>query len=460
MAREPKAILCPYCGLMQPQPSSDASASAAPRCSACGGLFDPLSRKATQIAMGPWYLRDRANPFRPGCCWEVLKRQIEAGRIKPTTVVRGPTTRQFWAIARNVPGVGHLLGYCHRCGAKVSKTDVACPECAEPFIEPDERNELGLVYASKAAAEAAYKQLEKEIDGEGSATAGAAAGGGAATSEKSVSPGKAAGKDKPAKAKSADTWQPGLDLLDEVIGSGGAAAAAKPVAAAAPELSAGRRKLAALSDSPGRAARLGAPLDFGPSDAEQAASEPAVAQGVPSPYLTPPRNSQLIVWLLVAINLLLLPILVGALLYFMGVFNSESSVAQPSPRSSLFDEPFDTPAPADSPPAAPAGSDAPEVMPVPRAQPRAQPPRAVTPPAPAPPSPSANVADAVATALADAARYEQAGDLTRALTLLLDVQQKTRPADRPAALAARIAELQEKIKRAEAAKFFGVPVGQ
>src|SRR5690348_425633 len=101
-----KLVLCPYCGHAQP---------AADRCEECRGLFEPLSRRATQISMGPWFIRDKANPFRPGCSYEVLRKQIAAGKIKPTTVLRGPTTRQFWSVARNVPGVAHLLGYCHRC---------------------------------------------------------------------------------------------------------------------------------------------------------------------------------------------------------------------------------------------------------------------------------------------------------------------------------------------------------
>ena len=48
------------------------------KCEECGGLFEPLSRQATQISMGPWYIRDRNNPYRPGCSYEVLLKQIEA----------------------------------------------------------------------------------------------------------------------------------------------------------------------------------------------------------------------------------------------------------------------------------------------------------------------------------------------------------------------------------------------
>ncbi len=121
---EPRLVLCPYCGHTQANPV---------RCEQCKGLFEPFSRKATQIAMGPWFIRDSANPFRPGCSYETLKRQIEMGRVKATSILRGPTTRQFWSVARNVPGVAHLVGSCHRCNAKVDPKDKRCPSCGEAF---------------------------------------------------------------------------------------------------------------------------------------------------------------------------------------------------------------------------------------------------------------------------------------------------------------------------------------
>ena len=108
---ENRLTLCPYCGNTQ---------SGGDKCGQCGGLFEPLSRKATQISMGPWYIRDPRMPFRPGCSFVVIKRQAKAGKIKSTTVLRGPTTRQFWSVARNVPGVAHLIGYCHDCAEKIS----------------------------------------------------------------------------------------------------------------------------------------------------------------------------------------------------------------------------------------------------------------------------------------------------------------------------------------------------
>lgn len=150
--RKPKVVLCPYCGHAQQQDE---------KCLACGGLFEPLSRRATQIAMGPWTIRSKAHPFRPGCSYEVLRQMIEAGRVGPMTVLRGPTTRQFWSVARNVPGVSHLVGYCHACGAHVTKDDPRCPSCDAVFKKVKTRNELGLQFPNRRAAEAAQRSLNR-----------------------------------------------------------------------------------------------------------------------------------------------------------------------------------------------------------------------------------------------------------------------------------------------------------
>lgn len=152
-----KLILCPYCGHTQ---------YGGDRCQSCGGVFEPLSRRATQLAMGPWQIRDKSQPFRPSFCYDVIKTMASKGKIKPTTVLRGPTTRQFWSVARNTPGVSHLIGYCHECGNHVSPSDARCGECHAIFTEPSERNELGLVFKTQAEADLGSKQLQAEINGE------------------------------------------------------------------------------------------------------------------------------------------------------------------------------------------------------------------------------------------------------------------------------------------------------
>lgn len=150
-------VLCPYCGHAQ---------FGGDRCQVCSGLFEPLSRRATQLAMGPWQIRDKNNPFKPGCCYDVMKKLAAAGKIKSTTIVRGPTTRQFWSIARNVPGIAHLIGYCHGCGAHVSPSDAKCGKCNGAFTEPGDRNTLGLAFRNDDEARIGQQQLDAELRGE------------------------------------------------------------------------------------------------------------------------------------------------------------------------------------------------------------------------------------------------------------------------------------------------------
>lgn len=130
-----KLLICPYCGQTQPQVE---------RCRSCGGLLEPLSRQATHNAMGPWFVRDPDRPHQPGCSYETLVQLVEREQIAKHTIIRGPTTRQFWTIAKRVPGVAHLLGYCHNCAASVDPADHGCHTCGVPFGAYLDRNYLGL----------------------------------------------------------------------------------------------------------------------------------------------------------------------------------------------------------------------------------------------------------------------------------------------------------------------------
>ncbi len=130
-----KLLICPYCGQTQPQIE---------RCRSCGGLLEPLSRQATHNAMGPWFVRDPDRPHQPGCSYETLVKLVEREQIAKHTIIRGPTTRQFWTIAKRVPGVAHLLGYCHNCAASVDPADHGCHACGVPFGAYLDRNYLGL----------------------------------------------------------------------------------------------------------------------------------------------------------------------------------------------------------------------------------------------------------------------------------------------------------------------------
>ena len=143
-------VTCPYCGHQQDDPA---------RCGGCGGYFEPMSRQATQLAMGPWYMRDEDKPFMPGFNAAVLKHQAMAGRIKPNTLLRGPTTHQFWMPAIKVPGVSRLLGKCHQCAAAVAPHAKNCPKCEADLALPEEVDRLGLSYVTEEERAAAQQEL-------------------------------------------------------------------------------------------------------------------------------------------------------------------------------------------------------------------------------------------------------------------------------------------------------------
>ncbi len=94
--------------------------------------------------MGPWFVRFESQPFRPGCSYETLLHLIERGTVRPDTAIRGPTTKQFWMLARWCPGVAHRLGICHSCQERVDPASTACASCGVEFLAATDRQRLGL----------------------------------------------------------------------------------------------------------------------------------------------------------------------------------------------------------------------------------------------------------------------------------------------------------------------------
>lgn len=300
MSETPRYILCPYCG--HPQ-------SVADQCSACGGLFEPLSRKATQISMGPWFIRDRNSPFRPGCSFEILKKQIDAGRVKGNTVLRGPTTHQFWSVARNTPGVSHLLGYCHDCNASVQPTDPQCPKCSANFNIPETRNQLGLLYPNEAAVAKAQSSLDREINkrfGDGKSD-------NSSTSSSSTSKAKSSRPLSDDEPQTRAPVQGGIDLLDQVLNTPGN------------KSSSSSSKLRSGSQADGASAKPTS-LDFTPSvnapddgvtrqSGTQANAAAAGAHAEAHPTAAVPSSSgsnHLLIWLLVVSNVVVVGLLAAA----------------------------------------------------------------------------------------------------------------------------------------------------
>jgi hypothetical protein len=135
MARNIVGVLCPYCAAV----SSDIR-----KCQTCGGYFDPLSRQATQNDMGPWFLLDRDHPSRPGCSYEKIRELAKSGKVRAGTIIRGPTTKQFWTFASRAPSIANLVGYCHNCHAKAGADDFSCKACGAVFTPDTDRQHLGL----------------------------------------------------------------------------------------------------------------------------------------------------------------------------------------------------------------------------------------------------------------------------------------------------------------------------
>src|SRR5690606_23219193 len=83
-------------------------------------------------------------PFRPGCSFATVRKMIERGQIARRTILRGPTTRQFWTFADRTPSVANLLGMCHNCHAEVAPDTFLCAACGASFTPETDRQYLGL----------------------------------------------------------------------------------------------------------------------------------------------------------------------------------------------------------------------------------------------------------------------------------------------------------------------------
>jgi hypothetical protein len=71
---------------------------------------------------------------------------IQKGRVTARSVIRGPTTSQFWRHAAKVKGVSREFGLCWNCGQDVARGARVCGNCKrmqEPPMNPDVLLELG-----------------------------------------------------------------------------------------------------------------------------------------------------------------------------------------------------------------------------------------------------------------------------------------------------------------------------
>jgi hypothetical protein len=153
--------LCPYCGEFTERRSEQAGGGGTPRCRGCLAFLDPLSKQVTQSHMGPWAVRDTTRPFYPGVAFEVLVALISRGDVTAETVVRGPGTGQFWMLAREAPGIAHLVGRCHACGGSVRRGEGRCGQCGVTFPIFADRDRLGLPGASTPKRLSAFASDEE-----------------------------------------------------------------------------------------------------------------------------------------------------------------------------------------------------------------------------------------------------------------------------------------------------------
>jgi len=137
-AAGPEGRVCPRCGAVY------AGGHEGMACPECGLVDSPIDRQRVHNEMGPWAVRIGGGGGRSLVSFDRLTGLIDAGTVGASTPVRGPTTRQFWRRASEVPGVAVYLGRCHACGALVDRIEDECPSCAAALHPPHDRQMLGL----------------------------------------------------------------------------------------------------------------------------------------------------------------------------------------------------------------------------------------------------------------------------------------------------------------------------
>lgn len=162
-------FVCPFCGA-----ATEGHQTVCPKCTMEN---TPAARKATKSRIGPWYVLQARNPAAPGMKWETLLGFVRKGRIKPQSIVRGPTTHQLWRFAAHVKALSREFGVCYSCGGAIDPAANLCPQCnrlQEPPINPDTLLEGGEIEsrlpvykeipASAAAADPQWAARNLEIE--------------------------------------------------------------------------------------------------------------------------------------------------------------------------------------------------------------------------------------------------------------------------------------------------------
>ena len=144
--------VCPFCGAKRADP-----ADACPKCT----MRDtPATRAATAERLGPWYVLQSRSPSAPGMKLATLRTLIGKGHVTRRSVLRGPTTGQFWTFAERARGVAREFGSCFSCGADVKPAADRCPRCGQDQRPPADPDQL-LAAATGAAVVNGRKKAEQ-----------------------------------------------------------------------------------------------------------------------------------------------------------------------------------------------------------------------------------------------------------------------------------------------------------
>ena len=140
---------CVYCGRLLPRDSK--------RCPECKTSYSLAVRRASREVEGPWFYLEQRNPSNRGVDTATMLKLIEKGRLKRSSVVRGPTTKQDWMYAAEAPLISKHLGVCPHCFGPASGAQEFCDNCHRSLDERPARLRPGV---SQPGAESQFPQRE------------------------------------------------------------------------------------------------------------------------------------------------------------------------------------------------------------------------------------------------------------------------------------------------------------
>lgn len=100
----------------------------AAHCAHCGQDLGQAMLSKMAKHSGSWFVYDTARPF-PGVSLERMIHLINKSALRPTSIVRGPTTYYQWRFAAETPLICKYLGRCWSCQSPVTAQRNDCPQC-------------------------------------------------------------------------------------------------------------------------------------------------------------------------------------------------------------------------------------------------------------------------------------------------------------------------------------------